>query len=153
ERIEVDITQKVRSAEFTRISPYGKVPVLEHDGRIVFESTVINEYFEEVFPERRLLPSDPGERAYARAWIKYADSGLQDLDARMIHFVREVGEKRALCQQILKNLSFLERELEKKEHFFLGKEMSLVDAALAPTLRLVPIWSDIIEDKLWATYK
>jgi glutathione S-transferase len=152
ERIEIDIAQKVRPEEFTRISPYGKVPVVEHDGRVVFESTVINEYLEEVFPQPRLLPSDPGERAYARSWIKYADSGLQDLDARMVHTVRDASDKRAICAQLLANLAYLDRELQSKERFFLGADLSLVDAALAPTLRLVPIWSKLVDDKLWDSY-
>ncbi len=45
---------------FLKISPYGKVPVLRHDGAVIFESAVINEYLEEVFPERPLLPREPG---------------------------------------------------------------------------------------------
>ena len=50
---------------FLEISPYGKVPVLRHNGAVIFESAVINEYLEEVFPERPLLPSDPVRRAQA----------------------------------------------------------------------------------------
>ncbi|MEZ4225475.1 MAG: glutathione S-transferase family protein [Polyangiaceae bacterium] len=156
ERIEIDISKKhhERPTEFQRISPHGKVPAIEHDGTVVYESTVINEYFEEVFPQRPMLPKEVGRRAYARDWIKYSDSQLQDLDASMVHGVREKDGKIKVCRQILSNLAVLDRELEGKQHYFLGEELSLVDAALAPTLRLVPLWSRLIGDEAtWKQYK
>lgn len=61
------------SAEFVRINPNGQVPVLIHDGAIINESTVINEYLEDVFPEVRLRPEDPVARARMRIWSKFVD--------------------------------------------------------------------------------
>jgi glutathione S-transferase len=58
---------------FVKINPNGQVPVLVHDGAIVTESTVINEYLEDVFPEVRLRPKDPAARARMRVWSKYVD--------------------------------------------------------------------------------
>lgn len=46
-----------------RLSGQRKVPVIEHDGRVVADSTRIALYLEEQFPERRrLLPEDAGRR-------------------------------------------------------------------------------------------
>lgn len=46
-----------------RMSGQRKVPVLDHDGKIVSDSTAIAHYLEETFPDgRRLLPADEGER-------------------------------------------------------------------------------------------
>jgi len=45
--------------EFVRLNPNGQVPVLVHDGAIITESTVINEYLEDVFPQVRLRPENP----------------------------------------------------------------------------------------------
>jgi len=50
-------------------NPVGKVPVLEQEGWVLPESSVINEYLEELYPEPALLPSDPGERAAVRLLI------------------------------------------------------------------------------------
>jgi glutathione S-transferase len=61
------------SAEFVAINPNGQVPVLIHDGAVINESTVINEYLEEVFPGVRLAPEDPVDRAYMRIWSKFID--------------------------------------------------------------------------------
>jgi len=58
---------------FRAINPNGLVPVLVHDGRTVRESTVINEYLEDVFPEVALHPADPWLRAEMRVLTKYVD--------------------------------------------------------------------------------
>jgi glutathione S-transferase len=61
------------SPEFVRINPNGQVPALIHDGAIITESTVINEYLEDVFPAVRLRPEDPVARAHMRIWSKFVD--------------------------------------------------------------------------------
>ena len=61
------------SAEFVAINANGQVPVLIHDGAVINESTVINEYIDEVFPENPLSPEDPVARARMRIWSKFVD--------------------------------------------------------------------------------
>jgi len=58
---------------FLAINPAGQVPVLVHDGAVVVESTVINEYLDEVFPDVPLMPRDPVARARTRAMTKFVD--------------------------------------------------------------------------------
>jgi len=58
---------------FVKLNPNGQVPVLVHDGALITESTVINEYLEDVFPEVPLRPKDPAERAQMRIWSKFVD--------------------------------------------------------------------------------
>jgi glutathione S-transferase len=58
---------------FVKINPNGQVPVLVHDGAVITESTVINEYLEDFFPEVRLRPADPVARARMRVWNKFID--------------------------------------------------------------------------------
>ena len=58
---------------FVKINPNGQVPVLIHDGKIITESTVINEYLDDVFPEIALRPADPYWRAQMRIWNKFVD--------------------------------------------------------------------------------
>lgn len=61
------------SDEFLKINPDGQVPVLVHDGKVITESTVINEYIEDVFPQNPLRPADPYWRAQMRIWTKFVD--------------------------------------------------------------------------------
>lgn len=58
---------------YLKLNPNGVVPTLVHDGRAVFESSVIMGYLEEVFPEISLAPADAYERAQMRSWIAYVD--------------------------------------------------------------------------------
>lgn len=58
---------------FVAINPNGQVPVLVHDGAIITESTVINEYLEDVFPQVRLRPRNPVHVARMRIWSKFVD--------------------------------------------------------------------------------
>ncbi len=59
--------------EFVAINPNGQVPVLVHDDNVITESTVINEYLDDVFPEIPLRPADPVCRARMRIWNKFVD--------------------------------------------------------------------------------
>jgi glutathione S-transferase len=58
---------------FVRINPNGQVPALVHDGAVITESTVINEYLDEVFPQVALRPATAVERARMRVWSKFVD--------------------------------------------------------------------------------
>jgi glutathione S-transferase len=60
-------------AAYLMLNPNGLVPTLVHDGHVVIESGVINEYVDEVFPDKPLKPADPLARARMRVFCKMAD--------------------------------------------------------------------------------
>ena len=62
--------------DYLKINPKGVVPALDHDGRIVIESSLICEYLDDTFPEPRLVPADPFARARMRLWSKAVDESL-----------------------------------------------------------------------------
>jgi glutathione S-transferase len=62
--------------EYLKINPKGVVPALDHDGRIVIESSLICEYLDDCFPLPRLVPQDPFLRARMRLWSKAVDEQL-----------------------------------------------------------------------------
>ena len=59
--------------DYLKINPNGVVPSIVHDGTPIIESSVINEYLDQVFPETPLRPKDPVELARMRIWVKYED--------------------------------------------------------------------------------
>jgi glutathione S-transferase len=59
--------------EYVKVNPNGQVPALVHDGAVITESTVINEYLDDVFPDPPLRPADPVVRANMRVWTKFVD--------------------------------------------------------------------------------
>jgi glutathione S-transferase len=58
---------------YLKINPAGQVPALVHDGRVLTESTVINEYVDQVFDGPSLRPEDPYLLGQMRIWTKYVD--------------------------------------------------------------------------------
>lgn len=61
--------------EYLKLNPNALVPTLVHDGIAVVESTVINEYLDEAFPDPPLKPVDSAGRARMRVWTKKPDEG------------------------------------------------------------------------------
>jgi glutathione S-transferase len=62
--------------DYLKLNPKALVPTLVHDGRVIVESTVINEYLDEAFPEMPLKPNDPQACAAMRIWTKAVDEVL-----------------------------------------------------------------------------
>jgi len=56
--------------------PLGKVPYIEDGSLTIFDSTVINEYLEERYPEPALMPSGAVERAMVRQLEQFGDEAL-----------------------------------------------------------------------------
>jgi glutathione S-transferase len=64
---------------FVAINPDGQVPVLDHDGVIVTQTTVINEYLEDVFTDSPpLRPADALGKARMRFWNKFVDEHVMN---------------------------------------------------------------------------
>jgi glutathione S-transferase len=61
--------------EYLAINPRAEVPTLVADGQVITESSIINEYLEDRFPEQRLLPRDPLMVARVRMWNRFVDAG------------------------------------------------------------------------------
>ena len=65
----LDLTRMEQKADwYLKLNPNGIVPTLVHGDRVVWESNVITEYLDAVFPENPLYPADPWERAQAKMW-------------------------------------------------------------------------------------
>jgi glutathione S-transferase len=60
-----------KSPEYLKISPTGLVPALVHDGKAIYESNVINEYLDAVYPNPPLVPKDPWGQAQMRTWFAF----------------------------------------------------------------------------------
>ncbi|MCU7916377.1 MAG: glutathione S-transferase family protein [Candidatus Thiodiazotropha sp. (ex Gloverina cf. vestifex)] len=113
---------------FRQLSPLGKVPLLLVDDEVLFESSVILDYLDEVNPPR-LHPGDPLRRAQHKSWIEFG-SGLL-----MLQHGLAMAENESLFYE---KLSELNKNLERllpplRQSLFGDKEhFSLVDMAYAP---------------------
>ena len=62
--------------EYLTVNPKGLVPVLRIDGTLIPESSIINEFLDDLQPEPSLRPRDPLERARMRHWVKVEEDEL-----------------------------------------------------------------------------
>src|SRR5262249_10081027 len=49
--------------------PFGRVPALQHDDFMLYETSAIAAYVDDVFPGPKLTPDDPKKRARMNQWI------------------------------------------------------------------------------------
>jgi len=61
------------------LNPVGKVPVLVHEGLVVWDTLAIAEYVAELFPQKTLWPLDRAARARARSVCAEMHSGFSGL--------------------------------------------------------------------------
>jgi glutathione S-transferase len=52
-----------RTSEYLARHPFGRIPVIEHDGFWLYESAAIIRYIDQVFPGPSLTPTDPKAQA------------------------------------------------------------------------------------------
>jgi glutathione S-transferase len=80
EKVTLSLPRKdQKRPEHLALNPYGKVPVLIEDGKVMFESCIINEYLDEKYPDPPMMPRDFYLRARARILVDYALNYLQEL--------------------------------------------------------------------------
>src|SRR5277367_3164551 len=66
EEIPIDILSGEQfKPDYEAVNAERVVPTFIHDGHSVFQSLAIIEYMDDVWPEPRLMPDNPRERAYA----------------------------------------------------------------------------------------
>ncbi len=130
-----------KAPEFLALNPYGKVPVLLDEGAIIYESTVVNEYLEERFPNSPLMPRDPLGRAEVRLWEDYGDNAfLGPAEGIFIHNkgwrTFEPARLQQMRQQIQDALTRLEKHLAGKQ-FLVRDTFTLADICFAPRITML----------------
>ena len=143
-RIEFDLTVidlNDKPDWFLEISPYGKVPVLRHNGAVIFESAVINEYLEEVFSDRPMMPRDPVRRAQARIWIDFANVRFTPLVYKLM-LAQEPVAQAALAERLTDALLAMEHQGLGKlgdGTYWMGDDISLVDLTFLPHMQRLAV--------------
>jgi glutathione S-transferase len=129
---------------FLKISPLGKVPLLQVGNTTLFESNVICEYIDETRGEV-LHPSDPLIKAQHRAWMEYSGVLLGLLYG--IAVAADDVELSAKKAELSQRLGVLETELKKGNGpFFAGSKFQMVDAFYGPVFRYFQAyaqWGDL----------
>lgn len=141
-----------KSPEHLARNPYGKIPVIDIDGKMLFESCIINEYLDEFYPNPPLQPKDPYLRARGRIlndyFLNYMHDPYWTLRGEMMKQETERDAKvvAANRQEVISRLGYLENALGDQP-FFLG-DYSLTDIALLPRFPKIQQYGALPNDLL-----
>lgn len=144
EIVEIDLYE--RPAWFAEVSPYGKVPVLRHRGRVVWESAIINQYLDEAFPEPALMPADPHGRAQARIWMDYCETRFLPAAHRLMADRADAQMSAANRAKLAEVMRFMETEGLRRAGdgpYWLGAQPSLVDFQFLPFFERFAVYEEL----------
>ena len=112
---------------FKEISPTGQVPLLKVDDTVIFESSVISEFANDI-STTDLHPSDATQKAKNRAWIEFSSTLFDHL------FNIVTGDKESFDQAKTQLFAKLEKveAVKSDDTFFNGDDFNMIDAAFAP---------------------
>jgi glutathione S-transferase len=124
------------------LHPFAKVPVLDDQGFVVYESAAINHYLERKFPTPALVPSDPRSAALCEQWRSAIDAYFVPHAAPVIVeslFRRYLGGESDLAtiengrEKMQLPLAVADRALQTSP-YLAGEAFSLADIHLMPFL-------------------
>ena len=135
------------TADFLAASPRREVPALVDEDFAVFDSTIVLEYLDDKWPEPRLLPKSPAERARVRMLEELCDSQLEAIIFGMteiILFKRADGEVAKSILDRGKNdvrtmLGWLGHQLGTRV-WFNGDDFGIGDIAVLPYMNSINLY-------------
>src|SRR5713226_1927250 len=146
----------LRSPEHLARHPFGRVPVLEHDGFVVYETQAIQRYLDRVLPAPALTPADPKRAARMDQVMNVNDWYLFHGVGNVIVFHRVVGPRvmglkpdEAAIEAAMPKARTVFAELARllgDQNFFAGEAVSLADLLVAPAISFfteTPQWAEL----------
>ncbi len=146
ELVEVDMVARAhRSPAYLALNPYGRVPTLEEDGFILYESTAILEYLEATHPTPPLVPGDARGHALVSMHMKLCDLQMSRQTGTIIFPKRFLPKERwdepAMAQakkDIEKHLAILETQVKGRQ-YLVADRYSLAEVCYTPFVEFLPL--------------
>ncbi len=140
---EVDLmTGEQKTDAYKTIHPLGRIPTLDDDGTIVWESGAILLYLADKFPDAGLMPRDLATRGAVYQWLTFGETSIHGYMGPMgFQMFRRAPDKRDEAilargrQRMPEILSVLDRQLDGVE--YIAGDFSIADCACAPWLELI----------------
>jgi len=122
----VNINLAEKPEWYAKTNPLTKVPTIEHDGKIIYESLILTDYLDEVFKSgKKILPQDTYEIAKQRMLIER----LSTLSSSLYPWYRNSQDPNTI--EKLENAFKLYEQLLHR-HFFAGDQAGYVDYMIWP---------------------
>jgi glutathione S-transferase len=136
--------------------PFGRVPILEHDGYTIYETQAILRYLDRVLPRPPLMPSDPRAAGLMDQLMNICDWYLMQGVNNVIGFQRIVGPQllglrpnEAAIAEAMPKAHVVFKELSRllgSKSFLADEQMTLADMLIAPHLDFLsqtPEWTPL----------
>lgn len=142
------------SADYLKLNPKGVVPTLVHDDIVIRESTIINEYLEDAFPEPALKPSTAAAAAKMRLWVKTFDDdvhpaiGVITYATVLRHQMAEIKSAKELADHFAKIPDPARRMRQKSVHDT-GLDAEPAAVALNQLVGVLDRLDQQLEESLW----
>jgi glutathione S-transferase len=146
ERVTLDMRRgDFQSAEYLAKNPNGKIPTIEDDGFVLWESAAILKYLAAKRPDGGLVPTDARGQALLDQWLFWWAAHPEAALLRLVvERLLKPFRKQESSEELAKDaetaldrfMPHLERRLDGRE-YTLGR-VSLVDFAVGPWLEAVP---------------
>jgi glutathione S-transferase len=150
----------MKAAEHLARHPFGRIPVLEHDGFMLYETQAILRYLDRVLPGVALTPADPKAAARMDQMMNVSDWYLFQGVNNVIGFQRVIGPRlmgltpdEAAIAGAMPQAHAVFDELSRalgERAFFAGPAVSLADLMLAPQvdfLAQTPEWAALAKGR------
>jgi len=145
-----------KSPEHLARHPFGRIPVLEHDGFSLYETQAILRYLDRVLPQPALTPADPRRAARMDQVMNINDWYLFQGVCNVIAFQRIIAPRllglttdEAAIEAAIPRARTVFAELARllgEQSYFAGDAVSLADLLVAPQLDFMaptPEWSEL----------
>ena len=135
--IEFGLPAEFMTGKFSKISPIGRIPVLEVDDTIIPESEIIAEYLDDIYPEKSMVGDTPMERAMVRIVSRIADIYLMNNIfmslSQLMTKTPNQGILDLLLGQVKRGMGALEQHIGTGD-FAVGDKLTRADCTLVPAL-------------------
>ena len=138
--------------EFVAVNPNSKVPVIDDDGVVVFDSNAILLYLAEK-TGKFLPPNLPADRGPLLSWLMFVATGVGPFSGQAVHFKHFAPEKVPYAHnryqyEAARHFSVLNDHLAW-HRYMVGNTYTIVDMDVWGWARMVPF---ILGDDAWAKF-
>jgi len=128
-------------AEFLKVNPNGKVPAIDDDGLLVFDSNAILLYLAEK-TGKFLPPNTPADRAQTLSWLMFIATGLGPYSGQAVHFKHFAPKDQEYAHNRYqfeghRHYRILDDHLTKSK-YMVGDAYTIVDMAFWGWARMAP---------------
>lgn len=118
--------------DFLKINPNAKVPAIDDDGVIVFDSHAILLYLGA--KHGRFIPSTAKEHARMLSWLQFVATGLSPFSGQAVHFLHHAPEalpyaRNRYLKEVERHYRVLDDHLAQSK-YLAGDEYTIADMAL-----------------------